>query len=251
MNDVARLELVEAQLLQREFELQQSKKSLTRFTYAISHELNSPIRMLNSLLDILNEDHKSPLDEEGVELLNMIRISAQRTQAIVNGIIEYSACCNPEIEHTRFDCQQVLDAAIDDLSALITDCAATITTGAMPWITSYPDALRKLFYQLINNALIYTSDDGKPPTVSVQSSESEEGIQFTIEDSGIGIAAEWRDRIFDPFERLNPKSHYEGAGLGLSQCREIVQALHGRIWVTSGEQGGSVFHVFLPNIETS
>lgn len=246
MNADIKLKQVEAELAQRELELHQSKESLKRFTYAISHELNSPIRMLNSLLDMLDEEHRRQLDDDGTELLDMISVSAQRTQALVSGIIEYSSYCHPDIKHTLCDTQCVLDDALSELAQLIDEKGALVTADPMPWISTSPDALKQLFYQLINNALTYTSQDAQPPTICIHSITSKEGIEFVIEDNGIGIDSKHQERIFKPFERLNPKSEYEGAGLGLSQCLQIVHALKGRIKVGSGEHSGSTFHVFLP-----
>ncbi len=247
MDSKIKLEQVEDRLARQALELQQSKESLGRFTYAISHELNSPIRMLNSLLDMLNEEHRTQLDCEGAELLDMIRVSAGRTQALVGGIIDYSSYCNPDSRYTHVDVQSVLGDVLDELAPVIADKKANISAEPMPSITSSADALRQLLYHLIQNALIY-NDKEQPADVSIRCTESVEGYEWIIEDKGLGIDPSHYERIFSPFERLNPKSKYEGAGLGLSQCRQIVNALQGRLWVIPNQPRGSRFHVFLPRL---
>lgn len=230
---------------QRDQELIFAKQCLARFTYAISHELYSPITTLHNLLDMFSHEVREQLDTEGNELLDMILLSSKRTQDMAAGILDYSKSSMQLGEKSNVDCRVLVDQILEQLDDVVRNNKATIHIGELPAIHSSASALKQIFEQLISNALKFSPDD-TPPSLSINARCESQGVEFIFSDSGIGINPEQYENVFGLFNKLHAKSDYEGAGLGLPICLQVINALDGRVWITTAPEGGAAFHVFLP-----
>ena len=248
MKDTRTLEHLQAQLLRKEQELALANECLARFTYGISHEMNSPVRTLNKLLMIFKEDYDGQIDEDGVELLNMMMTSSRRTQELVSGLLDFAKHSRAIEETVSVDAHQIALQVVQQLETETGKGDAVISVGEMPSVHATPEAIHTLFYHLIGNALTFTAAPDTPPEISISGHVSGDAVEFVVEDRGIGVDPEQVDNIFAVFQRLHARSAYEGAGLGLPVCRQIVNALNGNIWVTPGQPNGAAFHVLIPTI---
>jgi len=228
-----------------------------RFAHAMSHDLNAPIKTTNCLLDLLSNEHKSQLDEDGVELLKMINTSARRLQDLIGGIAEHSGCLHPNIHYESVDTHELIVDLTATMRPAIHASRAQINLGTLPTIIGCRQSLNGIFSRLLDNALMYTCRETQAgfneatPVISIDSSMCDDGTEFTMTDNGIGICPKDHDRVFHAFERVHARSSYEGAGLGLASCQVLVTALRGRIWMSSTEGSGSTVHVFCPNASAS
>ena len=248
MNDTRTLEQLQAQLLRKEQELALANECLARFTYGISHEMNSPVRTLNKLLTMFQEEHSGQIDEDGVELLDMVMTSSRRAQELVSGLLDFAKHSQAIKETVNVDTHQIALQVVQQLETEAGKSDAVISVGEMPNVRATPEAIHTLFHHLIDNALTFTPAPDTPPEISISGHLSGDAVEFVIEDRGIGVDPEQVDNIFTVFQRLHARSAYEGAGLGLPVCRQIVNALNGNIWVTPGQPNGAAFHVLIPTI---
>lgn len=250
MDNTLTRQQLEERLARREHELALVKFSLTRFSYAISHEINSPINTLNNLLDMFDEDYRETLDEDGAELLGMVKLSARRTRELAAAMLDYSRCYASMVDPQMIDSRTIIDDVLVELAPVIDDSGTSIDIGDMPQLSVPGKALHHLFRHLIDNAIKFTDSTRTAPVISINAHRTHEGVEFVVEDQGIGIEPEERERIFSVFERLKARSEFEGSGLGLAVCMQIVLALQGRLWVDEGSSGGSAFHVLIPQPPT-
>ena len=249
MNDTLTLEQLQAQLLRKEQELALANECLARFAYGISHEMNSPVRTLNKLLTMFQEEHAGQIDEDGVELLDMVMTSSRRTQELVSGLLNFAKHSKTIKETVSVDAHQIALQVVQQLETDMDLGDAVIKVGDMPNVHATPEAIHALFHHLLDNALTFTATPDTPPEISISGRITGDAVEYIIEDRGIGVAPEEVENIFTVFQRLHARSAYEGAGLGLPVCRQIVNALNGNIWVTPGQPNGAAFHVLIPTIQ--
>lgn len=238
-------------LEQRDRELETARAALARLSDAISHEINSPINTLNQLLDLFDDEQRARLDKEGQESLNMILAGARRCQAVARGLEGYSTSTRA-VRNEALGCVSCEDVVSDVLQALAPQIAlslATIEVSELPTINTAQRSLTAILTQFVANALKFSEKNNATPTISIRATKNEDGVEITVADNGIGVKAGKEDLIFDLFTKLNNKSDYEGAGLGLPMCLQMAAGLGGRVWVTHGETNGAVFHLFLPQTQ--
>jgi len=239
---------IRATLQQRERELAFANECLARFSYAISHEIHTPINTLKNLLEMFDAEQRSALDEESCELLDMILIGASRCTAISQGMQDYAGCSrdvhSEDIESVS--CNDIVQIVVDSLAPQIEQSQGNIEISTLPNITTSPESLTQIFRHLIINALKFTDPNKARPQVRISALVCDERVQLTVADNGMGIGHDDEEHVFDLFTRLNARSKSDGAGLGLSQCQQLATALGGRLWVSSLAQGGSAFHLELP-----
>jgi light-regulated signal transduction histidine kinase (bacteriophytochrome) len=140
---------------------------------------------------------------------------------------------------TLIDCGELVREVIGDLSASIEEADASVTYHDLPVVRGNRSQVLQLFQNLIGNAIKYRSE--QPPRIHISAACCGDGWEFTVEDNGIGIAPEHRERIFEIFKRLHDRKTYPGTGIGLAVCRRIAQKHGGRIWVEAAPVAGSIF----------
>ena len=146
------------------------------------------------------------------------------------------------------DADNACAEAIDNLAVAIAEAKAEVTREPLPMVMADRAQLVRLFQNLIGNAIKYRSD--QPPRIHISATEADGEWEFRIQDNGIGIEPEYRERVFVIFQRLHARDEYSGTGIGLAVCKRIVERARGRIWVESGTGGGCVFCFTLPAAHT-
>ncbi|MBE9205352.1 GAF domain-containing protein [Nostoc sp. LEGE 06077] len=289
--------LSQAQLLEQETrhvqELARSNSELEQFAYVASHDLQEPLRMVTSYLQLLERKYSNQLDATADQFINYAVDGARRMQNLINDLLNYSRVTTRGQPFVQVDCAEILQQAIANLKFAIEDSGAEITYNHLPIITADPTQLTQVLQNLIANAIKfrreipprihieavmtdevgeqaskgeYTTQNSITPhglnaplpltALSIQHSafstqhsalSTQNGWLFSVKDNGIGLEAQYAERIFVIFQRLHGRSKYPGTGIGLAICKKIIERHGGRIWVESEPGQGSNFYFTIPD----
>ena len=239
-------------------ELTRSNTELEQFAYISSHDLQEPLRKIQAFGDMLTNQYRDVLGDEGRDYLQRMQGAAKRMQGLINELLNYSRITTKAQPFVQVDLNDVVRHVLIDLETRIQETGGRVELEPLPTLAGDPTQMRQLLQNLIGNSLKYHRAD-VPPVVKVQSRllplgdrafpSQEPPIQFceiTVEDNGIGFEQKYVDRIFAPFERLHGRGEYEGTGMGLAICRKIVERHGGTITARSISHQGSTFIVTVP-----
>ena len=247
VNDITDRRIYEKQLRQlntdlakRASELASSNGELERFAYIASHDLQEPLRMVSSFLQLLQKRYGGQLDKKADQYIHYAVDGAERMKALIMDLLEYSRVGTGKESFGLIDTAVVLKEVGDIFREKIISARARVDIGEMPCVWGDKVQLTQLFQNLLSNALKYHSDQA--PMIRIIAKEEPGYWQFSIADNGIGIDPQFFDKIFIIFQRLHNKSDYSGTGIGLAICKKIVERHGGRIWVESTPQNGSTFY---------
>ncbi|MBS1602289.1 MAG: PAS domain S-box protein [Bacteroidetes bacterium] len=227
-------------LAKRASELAASNAELERFAYIASHDLQEPLRMVSSFLQLLQKRYGGHLDSKADQYIHYAVDGAERMKALIMDLLEYSRVGTAKEGFGKVDVNTVLAEVGDVFREKIISAQASIDIGPMPCIWGDKVQVSQLFQNLVSNALKYHSD--KAPVIVIRAKEEPLFWRFSIEDNGIGIESQFFDKIFIIFQRLHNKSEYSGTGIGLAICKKIVERHGGKIWVESSPEKGSTFY---------
>jgi signal transduction histidine kinase len=225
-------------------ELRRSNEELQQFAYIASHDLQEPLRMIASFLQLLERRYADRLDQDAREFIGFAVGGAQRLQLMIDGLLQYSRIERVAPRLAATDAGQVLDRALVNLKVALEESGAAVTRAGLPTLRTDGALLEQLFQNLLANAVKFRT--GAPPRIHVAAARVPEGWRFSVRDNGIGIEPRFAQRIFTIFQRLDP-GRAPGAGIGLSVCRRIVERLGGRIWVESVPGEGATFNFIIPS----
>lgn len=224
--------------------LRHSHKELEQFAYITSHDLQEPLRTVNSFSKRMLADYGDQLDERATKYLEFLAGAASRMHTMIHALLTYSQI-GQDSPFEPVDSQAIVETVVRELDTQITEQSATIDVGDLPTVTGNPVELQRLFQNLLTNALKFSKPD-TPPQIHISSQKKEGRWQFAISDNGIGIETRNQTKVFKIFQRLHASSAYTGAGIGLAQCEKIVVSHGGTIWMTSEPGVGSTFYFTLP-----
>ncbi|GAB7018999.1 ATP-binding protein [Halostagnicola bangensis] len=227
-----------------ERKLERSNERLEQFAYAASHDLQEPLRMVTSYLNLIERRHGAALDEEGREFLEFAVDGAERMHEMIDGLLEYSRV---EMRGDPFDMIDLNDVFADarkDLKVHIEETDARITGGSLPCVEGDGNQLRQVFQNLLSNAMEYSGAD--PPQIDVSARRDGDEWKITVQDNGVGIDPSNEGRIFQVFQRFPSADDQQGSGIGLALCKRIVERHDGQIDVDSVPGEGSTFTITLP-----
>jgi signal transduction histidine kinase len=219
--------------------IEAKNEELEQFAYIASHDLQEPLKTISSLIDNLNKNYRNKLEGNGVKYLEFLGQSSERMEALIFDLLQYSRI-GKEMKPEQVDMNLIIKDVMDDLGKLINDSQAIISVERMPVLKGYKVELRQLFLNLISNALKFKKEN-ETPIVKIGVKETNYQYIFSVEDNGIGIEEKFSNKIFIIFQRLHIRSRYPGTGIGLAQCKKIVELHGGKIWVNSELGIGSIF----------
>lgn len=233
--------------------LQRSNQALQDFAHIVSHDLQEPLMLIQAFSRKLREKNKTTLAEQSCHYLDRIDSSAGRMQELINSLLQYSRVTSKIGQFEQVELSEVINGVLDDLALRIKKTGADITISDLPVIEADLVQMRQLFQNLIGNSLKYHKPDTTPEIcISVQpaaaTSEGVNQILITVQDNGIGFDPQFKDRIFNIFERLPQGNAYQGSGVGLSICQTIVERHNGSITADSRPGRGAEFRIILPII---
>jgi PAS domain S-box-containing protein len=238
-------------LAQKALELERSNSELERFAYVASHDLQEPLRMVSSYLQLLERRYKDKLDGDALEFIAFAVDGAKRMKALINDLLAYSRIGSRGKEFTPTNCEAVLAQVLRNLQVAIEETGAEITHSALPTVMADRSQIEQLFQNLIGNSLKFHGQE--PPRVRVEAKKQPDFWLFSIIDNGIGIEPQYFERIFIIFQRLHTLEEYTGTGIGLAVSKRIVERHSGRIWIESQKddppgKSGTTFYFTIPDI---
>jgi PAS domain S-box-containing protein len=225
--------------------LEDKNKELEQFSYIASHDLQEPLRTITSFSDILYSEYNDKLDDQAKQIFTFIKQATDRMSSLIKNLLDYSRIGYKE-KFTEVNCNLLLEDISTDLTTLITKTNTTLKFKNLPIVEAYPTEFRLLFQNLISNAIKF-SKKGTPPIIQIKATNKKHGWEFSIKDNGIGIAKEFKEKIFTIFQRLHTREEYGGTGIGLAHCRKVVHLHGGEIWVKSKPNEGSTFYFTISN----
>jgi PAS domain S-box-containing protein len=224
--------------------LEESNERLEQFAYAASHDLQEPLRMVTSYLQLLEGRYGDELDEDAREFIDYAVDGAERMREMIDGLLEYARVKTRGDPFEPVELDEVLNQVCTDLQIRIENSDAHIGITALPRVNGDRGQLRQVFQNLLTNAIEYSGDN--PPRIAVSAEREGSMWRISVHDEGIGIDPDEGDCIFEVFQRLHSRDESEGTGIGLALCRRIIERHGGEIWVESESGEGSTFSFTLP-----
>jgi PAS domain S-box-containing protein len=225
-------------------ELARSNAELEQFAYVSSHDLQEPLRMIGSYLQLLERRYQGQLDDKADKYIHFAVDGAARMQHLINDLLEFSRVTTRAKELEVTDVESVYNQVLINLEVSIKENNVVITHDPLPVVMADDIQLTQVFQNLISNAIKFRGEDD--PKIHIGVVRKSDQWLFSVLDNGIGIDSKHKDRIFEVFKRLHKRRDYPGTGIGLSICKKIVERHSGDIWVESELGLGSVFYFTLP-----
>lgn len=251
--DVTPLKKAETALKLRAKQLEQKNRELEDFATIASHDLQEPLRKIQTFGEMLASKCRPSLDEEDRDYIRRIQDAAGRMSRLIRSLLAYSRVTTKAQPLRPVDLNEAVRTAMSNLEIRIRETQGEISVNALPVVEADEDQMIQLFQNLIGNALKFRQE-GIPPCIRIglnslgkkESLEAAAVHEISVEDNGIGFNEKHGERIFAPFERLHGQRQYEGAGMGLAICRKIVERHGGTIKAKGSPGNGSTFTVRLP-----
>ena len=226
-------------LEKRAAELAESNAELERFAFVSSHDLQEPLRIITSFLQLLKKRYGTELDETAQQYIAFAVDGAERMKRLISDLLEYSRLGSSKDDNVPVDLNVLLQEVLPLFSETISSTQATIDISHLPTVHGKKVQLLQLFQNLVSNALKYRSDDA--PVIRISSEDEGAHWLFRVCDNGIGIDPKFHEKIFVIFQRLHSKTEYSGTGIGLAICKKIVERHGGKMWVEAAAGKGSCF----------
>lgn len=225
-------------------ELALSNEELYVFSYAASHDLQEPLRTIQTFLEILQKKFKKRFDSETSEFFTSAKEGAIRMYRLITDFLMYSRVGTDKAIMENVDCNIILKDALDNLKAAIKESKAEIINYSLPKIFGNQLQLTQVFQNLISNAIKYQGKNS--PVIKVSAVQKNNLWEFAVEDNGIGIEEWFSERIFIVFQKLHDHNIYPGSGIGLALCKRVVEKHGGKIWFKSEVGKGTTFYFTIP-----
>jgi light-regulated signal transduction histidine kinase (bacteriophytochrome) len=202
------------------------------------------LRAVKSYTQLLARRYQPRLDGEAARYIDRAVDAVSRMQRLIDDLLSYSRVGTVGHPFVATECDDVVREVLDDLQPAIHESGASISCDRLPTLPADRSQLRQLLQNVIGNAIKFRGN--KPPRIHVTAQAAGSGWHFTIRDNGIGIEAEYAQRVFVIFQRLHSRRQYPGTGVGLAVCKRIVERHGGRIWIEPASDGGTCVHFVLP-----
>jgi two-component system, chemotaxis family, sensor kinase Cph1 len=246
---MARMLEAEAEIRSKVAELTRSNQELEQFAYITSHDLSEPLRTVASYTQLLERRYSHQFDSDARDFMAYIVGGVQRMKALMDDLLLYSRIGRRELTKEQVSLDLALDDALANLAPAVRSSNATVHREPLPMILGDRAEMTQVFQNLIGNALRYRTE-GVAPMVSVSARDEGEEWIVEVRDNGIGIEPQYFQRIFMIFQKLHPRDHSEGTGIGLAICKKVVERHGGRITVASELGRGATFAVHLPKLRS-
>lgn len=247
-----------AEILQKNRELEASNKELQAFNYVASHDLQEPLRKIETFISRLEARDYQNLTETGQQYFERIKVAAGRMRLLIKDLLQFSRTNKSEKVFEMADLNEILEAAKHEIAESISDKSAIIKSEHLPTLKVIPFQIQQMFINLLGNSVKY-SKANVPPEIQIDYRKislqqigqlvlpaKKDFHKFTFSDNGIGFSEEYSQRIFELFSRLHNKDEIAGTGIGLAICKKIVENHKGYILAKGKPGEGAVFEIYLP-----
>jgi PAS domain S-box-containing protein len=242
--DITELKKSEESLKLKIEELARSNAELEQFAYISSHDLQEPLRMISSYLQLLQRRYQGQIDEKADKYIYFAVDGAARMQTLINDLLEFSRVATRAEEPKPTNSEFVLNQTLSNLELYIKQNNASVTHDLLPEVMADSSQLGQVFQNLIANGIKFHGE--KAPEIHISAERKANEWLFSVKDNGIGIDPQYSEKIFEVFKRLHKKEEYPGTGIGLAICKKIIERHGGHIWVKSELGKGSTFYFTLP-----
>jgi PAS domain S-box-containing protein len=245
IRDVTDRKRIEAELIDRARALERSNADLEQFASVASHDLQAPLRVVAGFVELLRRRYEGRLDDEADEFIRMTLAGVTRMQRLIDDLLAYASVTRSGREEAvPIDTRAIIASVLEALSDEIARTGATIAFDGLPTVRSTATQLSQLFQNLIGNAIKFTG--GASPQVRIWAEREGAFWRLSVQDNGIGIDPEQRERIFEMFQRLHTAEEFSGTGIGLAICKRVVESHGGDIGVAVAPGGGTIMSFTLP-----
>ncbi|MBI2831977.1 MAG: GHKL domain-containing protein [Chloroflexi bacterium] len=239
----------EETLRRRTEELARSNAELEQFAYIASHDLQEPLRMVSSYVQLLGKRYTGKLDQDADEFIGFASEGSSRMQRLINDLLAYSRVGTRGKNFEEVNLEAALAQALENLHLAVKEKQAIVTHDPLPVAYGDIGQMTQVFQNLIDNAIKFCREDS--PRVHVSARIENDECVCSVQDNGIGISSEFMNRLFVLFQRLHTRKEYPGTGIGLAICKRIVERHGGKIWVESKPDEGSTFYFRIPITQRS
>jgi len=243
LEDITERKKAEERVIKKADELAQSNAELEQFAYIASHDLQEPLRMIASYLQLIERRYKGNLDANADEFIDYAVDGAKRLQNMINGLLDFSRVQTQGVPFARIDVEKILTDALNNEKIAIRDSNASLTHDPLPEVWADAGQIMRVFQNLIDNAIKFHGSE--PPKIHISARRDGDFWIFSVTDNGIGFDPEYGGKLFTLFRRLHGVE-YPGTGIGLAVCKRIVERHWGKIWVESVPLKGSTFYFSIP-----
>jgi light-regulated signal transduction histidine kinase (bacteriophytochrome) len=243
------LERANQQLSERTEALSRSNEELRQFAYALSHDLQAPLRNIGTLTALLVRRNNEILDKDSKEYAQLIVAGVQRMESMIKGLLDYTTAAVDTQDRAVSNSNTVFEKVLHNLRYLIDAEGAVVTCDELPIVQANDDRLAQVFSNLITNAIKYRGN--RKPKIHVTATDNGTEWIFKVQDNGIGIDMKHADEIFVLFKRLPGSEERDGSGIGLAVCKTVIERFGGQIWVESEPDKGSTFFFTIPKITSA
>jgi signal transduction histidine kinase len=225
-------------------EVARSNRDLEQFAYVAAHDLQEPLRMISSYVQLIAKRYKGKLDADADEFIGHAIDGAKRMSQLINDLLTYSRIGRGKMPEEEVDCEKVLEQVLHSLSQKNAASGAEITHDPLPKIMANELQITQVLQNLIDNAVKFRSEEN--PRVHISAREEGTKWIFSVADNGIGIEEQYKDKVFVIFQRLNSREEYGGTGIGLAVVKKIVEKRDGEVWFAPNQGRGTVVYFTWP-----
>ncbi len=243
--NLTELKRTEEMLRERTIALEESNRDLEQFAYIAAHDLREPLIAVAAYVKILQRRYKGRLDEDADKFIALAVDATIRMDRLIRSLLEYSRLGAESPKAIPTDCGDALNRALSNLHAVAEESGARVQAGPLPTVMGNGEQLAQLFQNLVSNAMKFARNER--PEIEIGAILENGEHRFWVKDNGIGIEPQETEKIFRIFQRVQASSSRPGSGIGLANCKKIVERHGGRIWVESELGTGSTFFFTVPD----
>lgn len=247
LENLKTLEDLELRVTQRTQQLETANRELETFSYSVSHDLRAPLRAIHGFIQIIAEEYKDKLDEEGLRLMTIVSDNTNRMGQLIDDLLAFSRINRVEIKKSTIATESMVSAVLIDLLSPEQKDKIKIRINQLPDILGDTNLFRQVWTNLLSNALKYTSKK-EEPSIEIGFKENPNDYEFYIKDNGAGFDMLYIDKLFKVFQRLHSNRDFEGTGIGLVIVHNIITRHGGKVWAEGEVDNGATFYFTVPKL---
>ena len=225
-------------------ELERSNKELEQFAYVASHDLQEPLRKVKNFAELFAKKYAGALDEKADQYIYYMTSGTDRMQNLILDLLTYSRVSTRGKEFVKTNLNSVVNEVKENLQISIEENNIKITYEELPIIEADESQIKQVFQNLLSNAIKFKSDN--TPEIKIRAVDEKDYWKLSVSDNGIGIDMQYKEKIFEVFQRLHSKEEYKGTGIGLAICKKVIERHKGKIWIESKQGVGTTFYFTIP-----